>query len=161
MPNRETLRNVNLTSIYGRRLGLATLSTGQTGGTKGSLEFIQGFDDVRLPISTSETTGTPLDAAGISYLVGTSAASTPVFTLAPPIPGVTKRIAFASTDSALYVKMTSGCSILGTSLGSTVAATIRSSGGGYVELVGLTTAVYGAVGVSSTAVNGVAFQGTT
>lgn len=161
MASLETLRGINLTSIYGRRLGLSVVSTGQSGGTKGPQEFLQGVNEIRLPISTSETTATPLNASGISYLVGTSAASTPVFTLAPPIPGVKKRIVFGSTDSALYVKMTSGCSIIGTSLGSTVAATIRSSGGGYVELEGLTTALYGALVPSSTAVNTVAYQATT
>lgn len=161
MASKETLRSSILTSIYGRRLGLSALSTSQSGGTKGPLEFVTGVDGVRLPISTSESTATPLDAAGVSYLVGTSAASTPVYTLAPPIPGVKKRIVFGSTDSAIYCKMTSGCSIIGTSLGSTVAATIRSSGGGYVELEGLTTALWGALVPSSTAVNTVAYQATT
>lgn len=161
MATRESLRGINLTSIYGRRLGLSALSTGQSGSTKGPLEFIQGMDGVRLPISTSETTGTPLDPSGISYLVGTSAASTPVFTLSPPIPGVKKRIVFGSTDSALYCKVASGIAILGTSLGNTGATAIRSSGGGYVELEGVTTALYAALSVSSSAVNGVAFQATT
>ncbi len=149
-----------LTSIHGRRLGLQNLSTGQTGGTKGPLEFLVGPQDIRLGVTTSETTATPMDPTGISYLVGTSAASTPVFTLAPPIPGVRKGIVFGSTDSAIYVKMTAGVSILGTSLGSSGTA-IRSSGGGYVELMGLTTAAYAAEMVSSTAVNTVAFQATT
>lgn len=149
------------TSLHGRRHGLQVMSTGQTGGTKGPIDFLVGTEDLRQGVTTSETTATPMNAAGISYLVGTSAASTPVFTLAPPIPGVRKGIAFGSTDSAIYAKMTAGCSIIGTSLGSTVAATMRSSGGGYIELIGLTTALYGVSNVSSTAVNTVAFQATT
>lgn len=161
MANKETLRGLNLTSIYGRRLGLSALSTGQTGGTKGPLEFIAGVDDIRLPISTLETTLVPVDAAGISYLVGTSAASTPVYTIAPPIPGVRKTVFFGSTDSALYLKNSAGCSFAGTSLGSTGATVIRSSGGGYVELMGLTTALFGILNISSSAVNATEVQATT
>lgn len=161
MATKESLRGSNLTSIYGRRLGLSQLSTGQTGGTKGPVDFLAGFDDVRLPISTAETTDIPCNAAGISYLVGTSAASTPVFTIAPPIPGVRKQVFFGSTDSALYLKNSSGCSFAGTSLGTTGATVIRSSGGGMIELMGLTTAIYGVLNVSSSAVNAVEFQATT
>lgn len=152
---------VPITSIYGRRLGLQPLSSAQSGGSKGIVELLVGPDGFRDPVSTAETTSTPINPSGATILVGTSAASTPVFTLAPPIPGVKKRIYFGSTDSALYVKMTAGVSIAGTSLGSTVCAAIRSSGGGYVELEGLTSAIYGALNVSSTAVNTVGFQATT
>lgn len=147
-----------LTSIYGRRLGLQQLSTGQSGGSK-AVEFLVGPDDFRHGITTNESTGTAMAPAGISYLVGTSAASTPVFQLSPPIPGIRKSIVFGSTDSALYVKAATGCSIIGTSLASATA--IRSSGGGYVELVGVTTALYAPAMISSTAVNGIAFQATT
>jgi hypothetical protein len=148
-----------LTSIYGRRLGLQQLSTGQSGGSK-AVEFLVGPDDFRQGITTNETTATAMAPTGISYLVGTSAASTPVFTLSPPIPGIRKTVVFGSTNSALYVKAASGCSIIGTSLGSSATA-IRSSGGGYVELIGVTTALYGPAMISSSAVNGVAFQATT
>lgn len=149
-----------LTSIYGRRLGLQQLSTGQSGGSK-ALEFLVGPDDFRLGVTTNESTGTLMSPSGVSYLVGTSAASTPVYQMSPPIPGVKKKVFFGSTDSAIYVKAASGCSFAGTSLGSTGATAIRSSGGGYVELIGLTTALYGVDGVSSTAVNGLGFQATT
>jgi hypothetical protein len=70
-------------------------------------------------------------------------------------------IFFGSTDSALFVKNSSGCSFAGTSLGNTGMTVIRSSGGGFVELVGLTTALYGAVNISSSAVNALEFQATT
>lgn len=162
MADRETLRGLSLTSIHGRRVGLGWLSTGMSGGTKSTpLEFLQGLDGFRNPICTSETTDVPMDAAGISYLVGTSAASTPVFSLAPPIPGVKKGIFFGSTDSALYVNAASGCSFAGSSLGSTGAATIRSSGGGYVELMGMTTALHAILNISSSAYNAMEFQATT
>lgn len=153
--------NSILTSIYGRRLGLQPLSTGQSGGTKGPLEFLAGPDEIRLGVTTSETTSTPLDASGVSYLVGTSAASTPVYSISPPIPGVRKTVFFGSTDSALYLKNSSGCSFAGTSLGNTGATVIRSSGGGSVSLVGVSTALYAVLAVSSSAVNALEFQPTT
>lgn len=149
-----------LTSIYGRRLGLQPFSTAQSGAAI-NCEFIVGPDDIRKGLTTNESTGTAMAPAGVSVLVGTSAASTPVFTLAPPIPGVKKTIVFSSTDSALYAKSASGCAIAGTSLATTGATAIRSSGGGAVELMGITTALYQALNISSTAVNGVAFQPTT
>ena len=152
--------NSILTSIYGRRLGLQPFSTAQSGAAINA-EFLIGPDDVRLGLTTNESTGTAMAPAGISYLVGTSAASTPVFTLAPPIPGVRKIVVFGSTDSALYAKAASGCAIAGTSLGTTGATAIRSSGGGAVELQGVTTALYQAMNISSTAVNGMGFQATT
>jgi hypothetical protein len=137
------------------------MSTGQTGGTKGPGEFAVGPEDIRLGVTTNESTGTPMNAWGVSHLVGTSAASTPVFTIAPPIPGVRKQIFFGSTDSALYVKNSSGCSFAGTSLGNTGMTVIRSSGGGMVELMGVSTALYGVLNISSSAVNALEFQATT
>lgn len=148
-----------ITSIYGRRLGLQPMSSAQS-GSPGNCEFLVGPDDQRVAVSTAETTSTNLKAHGVSYLVGTSVASTPVYTLAPPIPGVRKNIFFGSTDSALYVKTANGEYIYGASMGSS-ATVIRSSGGGNIELIGLTTAIWGALNISSTAVNTVAFQATT
>lgn len=150
-----------LTSVYGRRVGLQSYSSGQSGGSKGAQEFIVGPEDIRVGVTTKESTGTPVNASGVSYLVGTSAASTPVFTIAPPIPGVRKQVFFGSTDSALYLKNSSGCSFAGTSLGTTGATAIRSSGGGMIELMGLTTAIYGVLNISSSAVNALEFQATT
>jgi len=148
-----------LTSVYGRRLGLQPMSSGQS-GSPGNAEFLVGPDAARVATSTAETTSTQMKAYGISYIVGTSAASTPVYTLAPPIPGVKKGLFFGSTDSALYVKTANGEYIYGSSMGSS-ATTIRSSGGGFVELIGVTTAIWATGGISSTAVNTVAFQATT
>lgn len=148
-------------SLFGRQIGLQTMEQAQSGGTRGAFDLLVGPEDIRKGVSTGESTGTNLAAYGVSRVFGTSAASTPVYTLDAPVPGVRKGIHFASTDSAIYVKTASGCAISGTSLGATGATAIRSSGGGYAELIGLTTALWGAANVSSTAVNGVAFQATT
>lgn len=149
-----------LTSIYGRRIGLQRFEAAQSGAAIAA-EFVVGPDDIRLGLTTNESTAVSMAPAGISVVVGTSAASTPVFTLSPPIPGVRKVIVFGSTDSALYVKCATGCAIAGTSLGTTGSCAVRSSGGGAIELMGRTTALHDTLNVSSSAVNGVAFQPTT
>lgn len=152
--------NYITTSIHGRRLGLQAMSSGEHGGSHGRQEFIVGPEGVREGLSTADTTGTGVPAYGITALVGTSVASTPVYQLDPPIPGVHKTIVFASTDSALYIKTINGEYILGSSIGSS-ATTIRSSGGGAVQLVGISTSQWASLNISSTAVNTVAFQATT
>ena len=148
------------TSLYGRRFGLQSMSSGQTGSANGMHEYLVGPSDIRLGASTADTTATATKPHGITIFVGTSVASTPVYSLDPPIPGVRKIVAFGSTDSALYVKTKNAEYIWGSSLGSS-ATVIRSSGGGVVELIGLTTAIWGVMNISSTAVNTVAFQATT
>lgn len=152
-----------LPSIYGRRLGLQMMSSAVTGSVRALAEqpdMLVGTEDIRKGVSTGETTALAMKAYGVSRLFGTSVASTPVYTLDTPIPGVEKFINFESTDSAIYVKTGSGVFITGTSLGSSAAA-IRSSGGGAVVLMGVTTAAYAALQVSSSGVNGIAFQATT
>ena len=151
-----------LTSIYGRRLGLQVLSSAQSGGSKGPIEMLVGPEDLRGGVTTTESTGTPMNAIGVSYLVGTSVASTPVFQIAPPIPGARKTIFFGSTDSAIYVRPSvTTHAFAGTSLGATSCGAIRSSGGGVVELIGLSTSIYGVLQVSSSLINYIEFQATT
>lgn len=149
-----------LPSIWGRRFGLQNMTTVQSGGSRGPADFLVGPEYLRQGISTADSTSANLTAWGIAILVGTSVASTPVFTLDPPIPGVKKTIVFGSTDSALYLKMASGVSIWGSSLGSSAAA-LASSGGGSISLMGITTAAYAALGVSSTTVNTLRLLATT
>ena len=152
------------TSIFGRRLGLQAMSSAQTGSANGVREYLVGPVDNRVSLSTADTTSTPTPPDGVSYLFGTSVASTPVYTLDPPIPGVKKVIVFGSTDSALYIKTKNAEPIAGTSLGNTgagAATVVRSSGGGCVELMGLTTGLWMAMNISSSAVNALEFQATT
>ena len=152
------------TSLYGRRLGLQAMSSAQSGGASGVTEMLVGPNGFREIVSTSPSTATSEPCYGVSLLKGTSVASTPVFTLDPPIPGIYKTIVFGSTDSALYIKTKNSEPIMGTSLGNTGAgyATVcRSSGGGVVALVGVTTGLWMALNISSSAVNATEFQATT
>lgn len=152
-------------SLHGRQFGLQSMSTAVTGSARQApgqeVDFLVGPEALREGVTTGESTAINLSAYNVSRVFGTSVASTPVYTMDPPIPGVRKTVYFGSTDSALYVKMSAGVAIAGTSLGTTGATAMRSSGGGAMELMGLTTALFAALGVSSTAVNGVGFQATT
>ena len=148
------------TSKHGRRLGLQLMSSAQSGGSQGQKEFLVGPEALRLGVTTADTTSANVPAYGVSALVGTSVASTPVYTLDPPIPGVKKTIHFLSTDSALNIKTANGEYIYGSSLGSS-ATCIKSSGGGSIDLIGVSTAIWAVLGVSSSAVNTLRLSATT
>jgi len=150
--------NIN-TSIHGRRLGLQIQSTGQHGG-RAQHEYLVGPDDFRRGVTTNESTGTNLLPHGISHVVGTSADSSSVFTLDPPVPGVEKVLYFNSTgNTACYVK-TKNSETIHTTIGSS-HTTIKSTIGGVCRLVGVTTAIWAAAITSGTSSNAGGFTLTT
>lgn len=130
-----------LTSIYGRRLGLQNLSTAQSGG-RAPFDVLVGAEQVRLGTSTAESTGTNLQAFGVSVMAGTTAGSSSVYVLDPPVPGVEKKLVFGSTSITLYLKTANSETFLST-LGSSFT-TLKSTqnAGASIGLVGLTTAVW-------------------
>lgn len=133
------------TSKHGRRLGLQSMSTGETGGSKN--EFLVGPDDFRVAVTT-ETTSTNLKPFGVSVGLGTSAASSAVYTLEPPIPGVRKVVGGSSANGPVYVKTANSETILST-VGSTHTTVKISSLGGGFELVGISTSQWLALGLTS------------
>lgn len=137
-----------LTSIFGRRLGLQRMSTAESGGALKS-EFLVGPDDFRVGVTTAETTSTNLMAFGFSLVPGTSAGSSAVYTLEPPIPGVRKVIQGGKDNGPVYVKTANGETIL-TTVNSSATTVKVSSVGGVFELVGLTTAIWGGFITSGT-----------
>ena len=134
------------TSLFGRRFGLQAMSSAQTGGSAD--EFLVGPDALRSGVTTAETTATNLEAHGIS---GVGAASSGVYTLSPPIPGMTKQLAFTSTANTAYVKTANGETFL-SSQGTTFSV-IKSTQlvAGVLNLVGITTGVWGVQAGLSTA----------
>jgi hypothetical protein len=135
------------TSIHGKRLGLNMVSTGVSGGTKPS-EFLVGPDDFRRNVVTASTDAN-IPAYGVSLLsTSTTASSTnTIFTIDPPIVGVKKTLWWSSTNSATnaVILVTTGavfhssCSSSATKLGSS------ANFGGTIELIGLTTSMYGII----------------
>lgn len=99
------------TSLHGRRIGLQAMSSVETGGSHGRVDFVVGAEDVRKD-STTETTATNLKPFGVSII--STVSSSAVFTMDPPIPGVLKTLVFNTTGTnTLYVK-TSGATITST-----------------------------------------------
>lgn len=139
------------TSIFGRRMGLQNLSTVNTGGRL-PVDLIVGPEQVRRGVTTAESTGTNALAYGVSFFPGTSAASSAVYTLDPPIPGVKKQLVFNSTTQGpIYVKTANGETFISTQ--GTTFSVIKSTNNtvGVVDLIGLTTAIYGLAAGLSTA----------
>lgn len=140
-----------ITSLFGRRFGLWPMSSAQSGSARGAREFLVGPDGLRHNVA-AETTASNLPPDGVSRVNGTSAASSAVYTLDPPIPGVQKWLSFESTSQGpIYVKTANGETFVST-LGTTFSV-LKSTNNtvGLVGLVGITTAVWGlmTVGLSS------------
>lgn len=149
--------NLITTTILGRRAGLQSMSTNQTGtGLAGRIpEFLVGVEDIRKEVTTADTTATSLKAWGNSVLsTGLSADATAVFRLDPPIPGIEKTIAWLSTTvgtmaSKIFVtNSTGGGAGFQTSGGSSFTC-VASSAGAVLRLIGLTTALWGVVNGST------------
>lgn len=136
-----------LTSIFGRRLGLQRMSSSETGGA-GVSEFLVGPDDYRVGVSTAETTSVTLNAHGVSVNLGTSAGSSAVYTLEPPIPGVRKVISGSTANGPVFIKTANAETIIST-LGSTHTTVKISTLGGAFELIGLSTSQWLALGLTS------------
>lgn len=132
-----------ITSLYGRRLGLQTLTTAINGGRREAKLLVGPDAGVRENVTTAEATGTAVLAHGVSFLAGTSAASSSVYVLDPPIPGVRKTVVFSSANTPMYLR-TKNAETFRTSADSTIATVILSTlTGATVELIGLTTAMWG------------------
>lgn len=145
--------NSNITtSLRGRRFGLQKVTTAINGG-RVEHEYLVGPDTFRHGATTNESTGTNILSHGISHIKGTSADSSSVFTLDPPVPGVEKTLYFNSTgDTACYVK-TKNSETIHSTIGSS-HTTIKSTVGGVCRLVGVTTAIWASLGITSgTSVN--------
>ena len=78
------------TSLHGRRLGLEQQSSAESGGSRGTKEYLVGAEALRSEATTAETTSNNLNPYGVSHLNSSSAGSSQVYTLDPPVPGVPK-----------------------------------------------------------------------
>lgn len=136
------------TSKHGKRLGLQAHSTVGTGGSRGPCEFLVGPDEFRMETTTADTTSSNLRAYGVSYLPGTSAGSSCVYTLDPPIPGVSKYI-YGSTANGPFLIKTANSETIQSTVGSSFTTVEISSLGGGFRLIGLTTAIWVALGITS------------
>jgi hypothetical protein len=128
-------------SYDGRRFGLQIPSSVELGSTFGPA-FLAGPESLRQNVTTAETTSVPLKPFGLTWFgtTTTGAGSSAVYTLAPPIPGVTKSFALTcgASEGPIYIK-TLNSETLNTSAGSSFTV-IKLSTLGNLELLGLSTA---------------------
>ena len=146
------------TSVHGRRLGLQAMTTPETGSGNGKHDFLVGAEDVRVSHTTAETTDVNLKPFGVSVL--TTAVSSGVYTIDPPIPGVLKKLVFHTTGAnPIYLKTANGETISSTQ--TTTATIIASSLTAYasVTLVPVSTGAWAVLGSVSSAY--LRIQGTT
>ena len=131
----DTLRNNAVTSIHGRRLGLQQDET------------LVGARDLKLAIEDIQSTvPTTALAYGVTRVLTSGSSQGPVQHFLPaPIPGVRKYISMqtTSTGSQQFLSTANGASILAASDGTTKGVINFRGPGGAVQLIGLTTAVWG------------------
>lgn len=140
-------------SIFGRQLGLQSMSTNMSGSARSgeTPDFLVGAEEIRRSVNTGSTSRN-LPAYGVSRVNGTSAGSSAVYTLDPPIPGVNVVLSFESTSQGpIYVKTANGETIVSTQ--GTTFSIIKSTNNtvGAIVLYGLTTAIWGITAGLSTA----------
>jgi len=135
------------TSLFGRRFGLQNGTTNVTGGSVAT-DYLVGPADLRKGVTTAETTSANLAAHGVSWI--TSSVSSGVYTLDPPVPGVTKVLHFTSTGNSQYLKTANG-EFFSSSQGTTFSVLKSTSNvAGDVMLVGVSTGVWGVLSGVST-----------
>lgn len=139
--------NKYVTSLYGRRLGIQRMTTAISGISKPA-EFLVGPEQVRMGTTTAESTGTNVTPYGVSSLPGTSAASSAVYTIDPPIPGVMKFIDGGIANGPVYLKAANS-ETFRTTAGATFTTIKISSLGGSFALIGLTTASWATLGITT------------
>lgn len=146
-------------SIFGRRFGLQTLSTNQSGAQVGPApDFLVGPEDLRIATSTAETTASYMKAYGVTLLTSAQTAATgAVMRLDPPIPGVRKQIQILSTATgvastiAWYITAgdgTGGAVFRGSTWSSSFTV-LSSSTPVLINLMGVTTAIWALTNTSA------------
>jgi len=137
------------TSLFGSRAGLQSISTVQNGG-RSPAEFLVGLEAVRMGVTTSETTATNLLPYGVSYLSATTAGSSLVYTLDPPIPGVIKTLVIGSSaNGPFYVQVKNVATETIQTTQMTSGTVLKSSSPGVCQLIGVTTAIWAGLGLTS------------
>ena len=122
-----------LHSVYGKKLGIT-----HRGEITGDVGFNEGNQAL-----TSASTATQITAYGVTTIQVTTL-STPTFILAPPVPGVSKTIAFLGTSTG--VKTISLSTALGgnfqSTAGSSFITSVFNSPYQHLNLKGLSTAIW-------------------
>ena len=131
--NIETLRNKAVTTLFGRRMGLDIDE--QVIGTKG----------VKIPYedATSDTTGTNISGYGMTVV---DSSTDDTWLLSNPKPGAFKYIYTGSTSTGIRtIKRADNTFAIRTSAISTATTIVAQGGGLWLELFGLSSALFAIV----------------
>lgn len=148
----QGLRSQYLTQIHGRRLALDPN------------DFIVGPRDLRVQVEGWNAAGTTITSTsvasnlsnwGLSLVGATGASATTAYTLAAPVPGVRKLIFNPTTGQAVVTSSGAGAFLVSSgSITSTIGTATFTAKGAFLELIGLTTALYGVIGVGQISTGG-------
>lgn len=133
-----TIRNSKVKSIHGRELGIDA-----SGYLIGSPGMVQPIEDV--------DAATTLAAYGISRLLTSGSTSNRQHNLPVPVPGIRKTVVLHSTSTGSQQLLTTpnGAAVF-SSAGTTANCLNLVGPGGFVVLVGITTAVWGVESAQNT-----------
>lgn len=140
----EGLRSQTLKSILGRQLGID------------SNDFLVGPKDIRIQVNgwssagstiTSTSVASNIPNYGVTVVGATGASATTAYTLAAPTPGVRKSLFNPTTGGVTILTTGAGAFLCSTGSVTSTQGTITFPGkGGCIELIGLTTALWGIIG---------------
>ena len=144
----EGLRNQIVTQLFGRRFGFTPGNGVQTApdylaGPKGFREPISGFSSGGTTV-TSTSVASDIPPHGVTVVGATGASATTAYTLAAPVPGVTKTLFNPTTGAVTVLTTAAGAFICSTGSAASTYGSISFVGkGAYADLIGLTTALRG------------------
>lgn len=150
----EGLRSMMITSIFGRRFGFD------------STDYIVGPKDIRVQSGGWNSSGSTIvstsvasniEPYGFTVVGATGASATTAYTLAAPVPGV-RKVLFNPTTGQVTILTTGAGAFLCSSgsITSTFGQIAMSPKGSAVELIGLTTNLWGVLNNSQISTGGTA-----
>ena len=145
------LRGQLVTSIFGRRLALSVGNSSDQNaeylvGIRAVREQVEGVSSAGSTV-TSTSVANLLSPYGVSLVGASGASGTTAYQLSAPVPGVVKRIFNPTTGVADILTTAQGAFICSTASVTSTQGTIHFVGkGANVELIGLTTNLWGVMG---------------
>lgn len=136
----EQVRDGIKTSVHGRRLGLKQLVSNDLNS-----EGLVGPATQQFPITdaTSDTTATVITGYGLTSIDTTT---NDTWLLAAPIPGVRKSFYTGSTSTGIRTVLREAATFtIRSSANSTAVGFVAQGGGLFMELIGITSTLYGVV----------------
>lgn len=154
----EGLRSQLVTQIYGRRLGLSAGNSSDTNaeylvGPRAFRDVVGGVSSAGSSITSTDVTSI-IPAYGVTLVGATGASATTAYQLAAPVPGVRKTL-FNPTSGNATVLVSGAGAVMDSTASNALVSMKLNAAGAFVELIGLTTAVWGIINVSQISTGGI------